>query len=52
MEHGWDRAEALCAAQMFNPNPDPEDVAKAKEALKVCPSSLLCCALSSQLSSQ
>lgn len=23
--------------QMFNQNPDPEAVAKAKEALKVCP---------------
>ena len=23
--------------QMFNPNPNPEDVAKAKEALKVSP---------------
>ena len=24
------------AMQMFNPNPDPADVQKAKEALKVC----------------
>ena len=26
----------VCAVQMFNPNPDPADVQKAKEALKVC----------------
>lgn len=26
----------VCAMQMFNPNPDPADVQKAKEALKVC----------------
>ena len=29
--------------QMFNQNPDPDAVAKAKEALKVCPALPLAC---------
>ena len=31
--------------QMFNQNPDPDAVAKAKEALKVCPALPLPCKL-------